>query len=321
MIALQAILVGMMTLLVTGGTGTTDTPPATEEGANQAVVTDIAAPAEDGEALEPVGPFVPLQPDPPDETPQRWLPLVQPIAEHFFVMLTNPVNNGEIIEGDQMTISWKTGGPVAKVRLYYEYENCRFAGAFRGKVGQIIGGGMLPNTGQQSWTVPWMDTYQLRLRIAAYDDSNALIDAEEVGLQYRPKELRDLPPTAIGIIKSRQRLYYFENGKIRRMHIISTAMPGYSTPVMEPGSYDSRRGRMGQVFYKDPAAFSHRYQCMMYYWMAITSSGSHGIHATSAPFYHRLGGPASHGCVRQHRADARKLYQMVQVGTPVYVRQ
>jgi len=57
----------------------------------------------------------------------------------------------------------------------------------------------------------------------------------------------------------------------------------------------------------------------MLWWMAITSSGSHGIHATSPPFYQYLGEPASHGCIRQHRTDAHTLYEMVDVGTPVYV--
>jgi lipoprotein-anchoring transpeptidase ErfK/SrfK len=57
----------------------------------------------------------------------------------------------------------------------------------------------------------------------------------------------------------------------------------------------------------------------MAWWMAITASGSHGIHATSPGFYYALGGPASHGCVRQHRNDARILYGMVSVGTAVYV--
>jgi len=51
----------------------------------------------------------------------------------------------------------------------------------------------------------------------------------------------------------------------------------------------------------------------------ITSSGSHGIHATSPGYYRYLGRGASHGCVRQHRADAAVLYGLVSVGTPVYV--
>jgi lipoprotein-anchoring transpeptidase ErfK/SrfK len=87
---------------------------------------------------------------------------------------------------------------------------------------------------------------------------------------------------------------------------------------MQPGS-GGRRGAMGRVFGKDPDAFSRMYEVHMLWWMAITSSGSHGIHATSPGFYSQLGEPASHGCIRQHRRDARTLYQMVSVGTSVYV--
>ncbi len=315
MLALQAVLIGICTLLASGGTAEQDTGTTATTAAVE--VTDIA-PAPD-QAPAPLPPFIPLQPEPPMES-LRWGPGVPQLAEPFFVILTHPVDGSEIVEGEEVRITWKTGGPVSQVRIYYQYENCRLGGAYRGSVGRLVGGGTLPNTGQYSWIVPWMDTHQLRLRIAGYEPGGGLIGAEEVGLQFRPKELKDLPPTAIGIIKSRQRLYYFEDGKIKRMHIISTAMSGYWTPYMEPGSYDPRRGRMGQVFYKDTNAWSKQYNCWMPYWMAITSSGSHGIHATSPPFYHRLGSPASHGCVRQHQADARKLFHMVRVGTPVYIR-
>ncbi len=61
------------------------------------------------------------------------------------------------------------------------------------------------------------------------------------------------------------------------------------------------------------------YTCWMPYYLAITSSGSHGIHATSPSMYRYLGRPASHGCIRQHHADAKILYSLVSVGTPVYV--
>jgi lipoprotein-anchoring transpeptidase ErfK/SrfK len=76
---------------------------------------------------------------------------------------------------------------------------------------------------------------------------------------------------------------------------------------------------MGKVFEKDPAPTSRMYNVVMPWWLQITASGSHGIHATSPRFYDELGGPASHGCVRQHRADAEILYDMVRVGTPVYI--
>jgi lipoprotein-anchoring transpeptidase ErfK/SrfK len=76
---------------------------------------------------------------------------------------------------------------------------------------------------------------------------------------------------------------------------------------------------MGKVFGKSAAPVSRMYEVVMYHWLQITSSGSHGIHATSPPYYDRLGKPASHGCIRQHRSDAKILYDMVRIGTPVYV--
>ncbi len=319
MIALQAMLVAMMTLLVTSG-GADVQAPSTDDAAGPAPTVTPIEPPDAVAPVQPVGRFVPFQPDPPHEMRPDWSPLVQPIAEPFFVLMTNPINDGEIVEGDNLRLTWRTGGPVASVRMYYEYENCRLGGRTNGSVGKVIADTMLRNTGEYIWKVPWMDTHKLRLRIAAYDDTGGKIDAREMGLQYRPKELVGLPPTAIGIIKSRQRLYYFQDGKIKRMHIVSTAASGYWTPLMEPGSHDPRRGSMGQVYSKSGNAWSRRYECWMPYWMAITSSGSHGIHATSSGFYRRLGRPASHGCVRQHRADARKLFGMVSVGTPVYVK-
>jgi lipoprotein-anchoring transpeptidase ErfK/SrfK len=43
---------------------------------------------------------------------------------------------------------------------------------------------------------------------------------------------------------------------------------------------------------------------------SIFYRGGYAIHGTSD--IRRLGGPASHGCVRLHTANARELFQMVQ---------
>jgi lipoprotein-anchoring transpeptidase ErfK/SrfK len=103
------------------------------------------------------------------------------------------------------------------------------------------------------------------------------------------------------------------------MDIVSTAVAPYDTPYMQPGA-DGSHGEMGRVFGKDPDAFSHEYQVHMLWWLAITSSGSHGIHATSPNLYDYLGEPASHGCIRQTVSDAHSLYERVSVGTRVYVK-
>jgi len=261
----------------------------------------------------------PFQPEPPDVGLIGPFTGPQQTHEAFFVRFTSPVDDGEVLEGSKFTIRWESGGPIEKVRLYYSYDLCELAGRARGHVGKVLFNQMIPNFGEVPWTIPWLDTDGFRLRIAAYGADDELIGAEEIGVRFRPAELKDLPDHAIGIVKKRQRLYYYEGGKIKRMHIVSTAAPGYWTPTMKPGSYDRRRGAMGQVFGKQGNAWSRRYDCWMPYWLQITATGSHGIHATSSPFYRYLGRPASHGCVRQHRADARVLYSLVDVGTPVYI--
>jgi lipoprotein-anchoring transpeptidase ErfK/SrfK len=176
------------------------------------------------------------------------------------------------------------------------------------------------NASHVTWKVPWVDAISLAVRIAGLDEDGRKLADDERHLRFRPKVLADLTEeTLIAVSKTHQRLYFQRDGRIVRQHVVSTAAGGYWTPTMKPGSVDGRRGRMGQVFSKDPHAYSRMYHCAMPYWLAITSTGSHGIHATSPPFYWRLGAPASHGCIRQHRADARILFSMVNVGTPVYV--
>ncbi len=239
--------------------------------------------------------------------------LVQPS-----ISFTCPAVGDEFVEGSMVTLTWNWTGPVTEVRLYYYGPNTKLGGRSRGNFGELVCGRIL-NEGTFEWKVPYIDAGWMRLRIAGFNIHGQQIAEFERTVQFRPAEFAGLSGTYIAISKKHQRLFYYEDDQLKRVHIVSTARPGYRTPEMQPGSYDPRRGRMGQVFYKSWAPRSRQYDCVMPYWMAITSTGSHGIHATSRPFYWRLGRPASHGCVRQHRADAAILFKMVDIGTPVYV--
>jgi lipoprotein-anchoring transpeptidase ErfK/SrfK len=53
----------------------------------------------------------------------------------------------------------------------------------------------------------------------------------------------------------------------------------------------------------------------MPYWMRLTSYGI-GMHAGPIP---QPGLPASHGCIRLPREVAARLFEIVQVGTPVVI--
>lgn len=224
-------------------------------------------------------------------------------------------------DGEQTPIQWAAGPRIAEVRFYFYGDKCELGSRARGAFDGIINGGLIPNTGETTWEPPWLDATALNLRVAAYDEGGGLVAVNERRVRLLPREFMALPAdcTCIAVSKRRQRLYYFKDGETKRMHIVSTAARGYTTPRMKPGSHDRRRGQMGKVFRKAYRPFSRRYEVHMPYWLGITSSGSHGIHATSPNLYWRLGSPASHGCIRQHRADARILYNTIRVGTPVYV--
>ncbi|NLO74265.1 MAG: L,D-transpeptidase family protein [candidate division WS1 bacterium] len=229
----------------------------------------------------------------------------------------SPGANEEWLENATATIQWLTVGPIKHVRLYYYGDRTKLGGGSRGSFSGLISDA-IPNEGSYRWTVPWVDARSFMLRLAGYDEEGKLMAETERVVRFRPSEASGLNGTYIVVSKRRQRLWYYQNDHLRWISIVSTAAAPFSTPNMRPGS-SGRRGAMGRIFYKTPNAFSRMYQVNMPWWMAITSSGSHGIHATSSGFYRYLGSPASHGCIRQHRQDAKRLYDMVSVGTRVYV--
>jgi lipoprotein-anchoring transpeptidase ErfK/SrfK len=251
---------------------------------------------------------------PPDTTlpTPRFDPSGQPALSVAF-----PATGSQVAEG-VVTFVWHTAGPIVRVKLSYSGERCRLGGQLRGNFSGDFA--TVQNSGTARVRVPWLDGTHFTLRLTGYDANGRSLATTEARYELLPEVCQGKPGHALVVCKSRQRLYYLRDGRIVRMHMVSTGARGSWTPVMSPGSYDRKRGAMGRVFRKSTAPVSRLYQVVMRYYLAITSSGSHGIHATSPNYYRRLGGPASHGCIRQHLADARTLYQLVPVGTPVYVR-
>ncbi|MGE5532109.1 MAG: L,D-transpeptidase [Bacteroidota bacterium] len=265
--------------------------------------------------VTPVPVPVPVPTPRPPVTPEVPKPHFEPSAAAALTIVY-PAPGTSLVEGDN-TIVWNTGGRIAYVRLSYAGQKCTIGGQPRGTFSGTIT--KTVNKGQFQWQVPWMDTPELKLHIAGYGVDDKQLAYNEATYQLKPKIAQRKPDTCIVVSKARQRLWYLKDGVIKRMHVISTAAAGFYTPNMRPGSRDRTRGAMGRIFSKSVAPVSREYEVVMPHWLQITSSGSHGIHATSPPFYSRLGHPASHGCIRQHRADAKILYDMVRVGTPVYV--
>ncbi|WP_350333798.1 L,D-transpeptidase [Coralliovum pocilloporae] len=96
---------------------------------------------------------------------------------------------------------------------------------------------------------------------------------------------------------SQQRMYVSVNGKRKYAWKVSTARRGYRTPI---GTYSPKR-------------MYRRYFSKKYHGSPMPNSiffhGGYAVHGTTA--IKNLGRPASHGCVRLHPSNARKLYSLV----------
>lgn len=118
----------------------------------------------------------------------------------------------------------------------------------------------------------------------------------------------------IEINLAKQKLSIYENGKMLGTYMISSGKRSMPTPK---GTF--------QIYSKARIAWSAKYGLFMPYWMAFTSSGSHGIHELPEwPGGYKegaghLGIPVSHGCVRLGVGPAKRVYYWADIGTPVVI--
>ena len=113
-------------------------------------------------------------------------------------------------------------------------------------------------------------------------------------------------------------LYVYENGLVKYEFQTSTGKPGMDTPTGEFAIQN-----------KFPVQYSPEYELYMDNWMAITPTGSIGIH--SLPYWPlkaggrlyegegHLGTKVSHGCIRVSLESSKLLYDWAEVKMPVYI--
>jgi hypothetical protein len=101
----------------------------------------------------------------------------------------------------------------------------------------------------------------------------------------------------ISVDKSRQRMSVMVDGEARYQWAVSTGRAGHGTPS---GSYRPQRLArtwFSRAYYNSPMPHS------------IFFHGGYAIHGSYD--IRRLGGPASHGCIRLHPANAATLFALV----------
>ncbi|MCU0820506.1 MAG: L,D-transpeptidase family protein [Beijerinckiaceae bacterium] len=103
-----------------------------------------------------------------------------------------------------------------------------------------------------------------------------------------------------------QRMVVSVDGEVRHVWKVSTGRKGFSTPR---GAYKPQRMHVSyfsRKYYNSPMPYS------------IFFRGGYAIHGTTA--INRLGGPASHGCVRLATGNARTLFNLVRSAGPARTR-
>src|ERR1700761_2602620 len=106
----------------------------------------------------------------------------------------------------------------------------------------------------------------------------------------------------VQIDKSAQRMSVSVDGVQRYNWPVSTGRDGYGTPSGTFHPQSMRRSYFSRKYYNAPMPHA----IFFYYGFAI-----HGTNDIS-----RLGGPASHGCVRLHPANAATLFSLVEHSGP-----
>lgn len=147
----------------------------------------------------------------------------------------------------------------------------------------------------------------------------------DTGSSYTPVTI-NIPttPTAekstkkIVVYLSKQRfIAYGTDGKIFLSGPVSSAKGGM---IMDLNNHpDTPHNHVGtfEVLRRERNHYSKEWHCQMPYSMFYHSG--HAIHACQKSDIKYLGTPASHGCIRVHPDNARKLYKWAQIGTIISI--
>ncbi len=144
-------------------------------------------------------------------------------------------------------------------------------------------------------------------------DKDGFGDGDEIKHGYDPNKSGEAKlAKRIDINLYAQKLFYFLGGVLI-----------FDVPVSS-GVYNTTPRGEFQIYNKHPNAWSH-YGLWMPYWMAITPDGKYGIHELPVwPNGYRegeahLGTPVSHGCIRVGTEAAERIYNLTDIGTPVFI--
>ena len=234
------------------------------------------------------------------------------------IYLTPPPRE-ELTEGRSYHVEWSAAGAVT-VNVILQGERTPLAGKSRDSFGLVVLEGVPAVNCECTFTMPWLDSIRFTLKAKGYDGSGHLVSVGQQEYRFRPKVMANRLDNGIYLdlhLRKNQRLYVQKDKVITRAYL-SSSSENYSwyPPNVHPKKPHDHAG-VFKVLSKDPNHWSELYEVRMYWAMRYLSG--HFIHATTPNFYRLLGQPASHGCSRLTKTDAKALYDSTPLGARVEI--
>jgi lipoprotein-anchoring transpeptidase ErfK/SrfK len=136
------------------------------------------------------------------------------------------------------------------------------------------------------------------------------------------KEVASANPTYLTLDRATYTLRFWKNLKLAKTYTVAVGQEGLETPE---GLYHIQNKQVEPTWHVPDSAWAGDLagqtippgpsNPLKARWMGIfEGAGIHGTEETSS-----LGSAASHGCVRMAIPDVEELYDLVEVGTPIYI--
>ncbi|MGJ3247233.1 MAG: L,D-transpeptidase [Elainellaceae cyanobacterium] len=120
---------------------------------------------------------------------------------------------------------------------------------------------------------------------------------------------------------SDRQVHAYQRGQIYRSYSIAVGKAGWETPMGEFSVIEKRLNPSWQHPITNEVIPPGPLNPLGSHWIAFWSNGRNkiGFHGTNQSDL--IGQAVSHGCVRMHNDDIEEIYDLVEIGTPVIVRQ
>jgi lipoprotein-anchoring transpeptidase ErfK/SrfK len=111
-----------------------------------------------------------------------------------------------------------------------------------------------------------------------------------------------LPRANMLLVKSQRQLTLFDGNSPVRQYPVAIGKPSTPTPI---GNY-----AIAVKIVNPGGVLGTR-------WMGLNYD-AYGVHGTNSPWL--IGKMVSNGCIRMHNAHAEELFSLINIGTPIYIR-